>query len=89
MIILQTAMYLFLRLYLIIFICTKNLVYVIALDEESRILDGGGSRNILGHDGGAEEKSDLTVASFNIWNVMFHWEVRKLFIAEMVGYFIT
>ena len=83
-------MYLFLKIYLMIFLCTKNQVYVMALDEAMRpgILDGG-SRRILGQDSGAEEKSDLTVASYNIWNVMFHWEVRKLFIAEMVGYFNT
>ena len=31
-----------------------------------------------------DEPSDLTVATYNIWNVMFHWEVRKIYIADVV-----
>ena len=27
----------------------------------------------------------ITVASYNIWNVMFQWETRKQYIAEMVS----
>ena len=26
----------------------------------------------------------LTVASYNIWNVMFQWDTRKQYIAKMV-----
>lgn len=29
---------------------------------------------------------NLVVASYNLWNVMFQWDVRKHFIAEMVGF---
>jgi len=31
-----------------------------------------------------DEPSDLTVATYNIWNIMFHWEVRKIHIADMI-----
>ena len=30
-------------------------------------------------------KKIITVASYNIWNVMFQWETRKQYIAEMVS----
>ena len=30
--------------------------------------------------------SDLTIATYNLWNIMFHWEVRKIHIADMVCY---
>lgn len=30
-------------------------------------------------------KKVITVASYNIWNVMFQWETRKQYIAEMVS----
>jgi hypothetical protein len=29
--------------------------------------------------------NSLVVSTYNLWNVMFHWEVRKLRIVEMVG----
>lgn len=28
--------------------------------------------------------SDLNIATYNLWNIMFHWEVRKMHIADMV-----
>ena len=31
-------------------------------------------------------KKNLVVASYNLWNVMFQWNVRKYIIAEMVGF---
>lgn len=34
-------------------------------------------RGVFGH-------KIVTVANYNIWNVMFQWETRKQFIAEMV-----
>ena len=33
----------------------------------------------------AQLKDGFTVATYNIWNIMFHWEVRKYHIAEMVS----
>lgn len=30
-------------------------------------------------------KKIITVASYNIWNVMFQWETRKQYVAEMVS----
>ena len=35
-----------------------------------------------------DEPSDLTVATYNLWNIMFHWEVRKFRIADMVRFFM-
>ena len=29
-------------------------------------------------------KHEVTVATYNIWNIMFDWEVRQLRIAQMV-----
>ena len=34
-----------------------------------------------------DEPSDFTVATYNIWNIMFHWEVRKFHIADLVSIF--
>eukprot|EP00794_Sanderia_malayensis_P006186 gene6186-6901_t len=31
-----------------------------------------------------KHENELTVATYNIWNVMFHWEVRKLYIADLI-----
>ena len=31
-------------------------------------------------------KYELTVATYNIWNVMFNWEIRQLRIAQLVAY---
>ena len=33
----------------------------------------------------ARDDGVLTVATYNLWNVMFNWEVRKFRIAQMVS----
>lgn len=40
-------------------------------------------RRLAEHD---DDPSDLSVATYNIWNIMFHWEVRKIHIADMVSF---
>lgn len=37
---------------------------------------------------GVISAKNLVVASYNLWNVMFQWHVRKHFIAEKVRYVI-
>ena len=37
------------------------------------------NREVFGH-------KIISVASYNIWNVMFQWDTRKQYIAEMVRF---
>ncbi len=34
---------------------------------------------------GGENDRIVTVATYNVWNIMFNWEVRKFKIAQMVS----